>query len=81
MADLVRQKDENHVALYCNNASITGTFFDLRMKFCEMIPNLNDVPVIHDHATVVLSWEHARALLELLKNRIADYEAQNTIRA
>lgn len=81
VGDLVKVRDANHVAIYSNNASVTSIFFDLRVTFSEMIPGPDDVPVIHERATVVMTWEHAKALSKLLQMKIANYETGNTIRS
>jgi len=59
---------------YSNSIIITPAFFDFRMEFGEVLEVRGDEMVIREQAVIYISPQHAKALFELLKGRIALYE-------
>jgi hypothetical protein len=67
---------------YCNNVRITSSFFDFYIEFLQNVPVLvgqtggppeNSPNLVQ---RIVMSPEHAKALLELLGESVANYEGQ-----
>ncbi|MGA2182006.1 MAG: DUF3467 domain-containing protein [Bryobacteraceae bacterium] len=79
--DLPHRKSDKFVTLYSNAAGVGGSFFDLQLLFGHVVPmHAKDEsfgPYIEDEAAVVMSWEHAKALVSALRNQIEQYEKEN----
>jgi len=62
-------------SLYSNSTSFVATPFDLRLLFGQIRPAPNGKLVNEQSTSVVMSWEHAKALLDALKKTVEDHEA------
>ncbi len=75
VSELPRKKSADFVDTYSNNANLVAGFYDLKILFSNIIIGIpNEEPHIEDRAWVSLSWEHAKALRDILSERILDYE-------
>ncbi len=69
-----RRRAPVHVARYANHANVTSSPFDIRLNFAEIVTDENDQYVFEDFASVIMSPQHAKALLVLLSNNVKRWE-------
>jgi len=68
---------------YCNAAQVIATEWDVSLDFAQLVLTLPQQPgespsVVRNPLTrIVMSPQHAKAFLELLKRQVADYERQH----
>jgi hypothetical protein len=62
--------------IYCNNSEMGLTPWDVRIKFMEVFDREGEAAVIRRHGTVVVSPQHAKAMLEALTETIRVYESK-----
>jgi hypothetical protein len=67
----------DYVSVYANNTKASSSFYDLRLNFGQVTVGPNETPIIEEHASVTMTWEHVRALRDLLTRLLLDYEASN----
>jgi hypothetical protein len=62
--------------IYCNSAGIRGGAFDMSLEFSYVIPpGLHEAPAPPvSQIRIAMSWEHARALHQLLGEHLELYE-------
>jgi uncharacterized protein DUF3467 len=67
---------------YCNSAKVVISFFDFNFEFSQNVPvyrgQAGDLPAISANPIqrIVMSPEHAKAFLKLLRDSVANYEEQ-----
>ena len=61
-------------SLYSNSTAFVATPFDLRFIFGQIRPAPNGKLVNEQHLSIVMSWEHTKALLDALKKTVEDHE-------
>ena len=62
-------------SLYSNSTSFVATPFDLRLLFGQIRPvNSTGTLINEQRMSIVMSWEHAKALLDALKKSVEDHE-------
>lgn len=69
-----RIQSHKHRLYYATNTQVRGSFFDIRVIVGEIVPGDNDENVFREDVSVVFSPQHAKAVSELLKQQITDYE-------
>jgi hypothetical protein len=65
--------EDEFPSVYSNAVSFVATPYDLRLNFSEVKPKagkLINAPVVG----VAMSWEHAKALVEILQTSISNHE-------
>jgi hypothetical protein len=83
LPEVIRHKGDSYVTFYTNNAQIEANPWDLKLVFgeiekTEMVPGGEGAPKIYveDKARIVMSPQHAKALMKALQENLAQYEAQ-----
>src|SRR4051794_14266160 len=61
-------------SLYSNSASFVTTPFDVRLVFGQIRPGPSGKLVNEQRISVVMSWEHTKALLNALQKTVEDHE-------
>jgi hypothetical protein len=61
-------------SIYSNAVSFVATAFDVRFIFGEIVPLPNGKLVNESRVSVIMSWEHAKAMYDFLKNNIEQHE-------
>lgn len=80
VANLPHVKGSQFASIYANNVGLAAGFYDVMLMFGHVVPNydnLNDQPHIEDTASIMMSWEHAKALATALNKTIDNYEKDN----
>jgi hypothetical protein len=73
--DLTHTRSEEFRFVYANSATVSETFWDITLIFGEVIPSPGqNTAVVEDRVGVTMSWEHAKALCEVFKRQVDDYE-------
>jgi hypothetical protein len=72
--DLEHRQAENFQLVYCNNASLSASFFDASITFSEVVGGLNKPPIVEDRVTMTMSWEHLKALGAAIQTAVNEYE-------
>jgi hypothetical protein len=78
IAKLRRTRTATFVEAYANHTQATPSFHDIRLIFAGIIvphdPE-SPAPYVEERAGITMSWEHAKALRDLLTRMIDGYEA------
>jgi hypothetical protein len=79
--EVIRRKGDSYVTFYANNAQIEANPWDLKLIFgevekTEMAPEGVAKIYVEDKARIVMSPQHAKALMKALQENLAQYEAQ-----
>lgn len=65
--------------IHANRARVSENFFDASLIFSAILPSVEVAgtpPYLEERVGVSMSWEHLRALRDILTERIENYEAQ-----
>jgi hypothetical protein len=80
ISELPRTKAAGYAEVYTNTANILSGFFDVSLIFgvieVDLSPEARKVS-IQDRVSVRMSWEHAKALADLIHSKIDDYQKLN----
>ena len=76
MPQVVHVQAEKFQSIYTNNANIQISYFDFRFDFRQLMPGADGGMVVERMASVVMSPQHAKALLGVLTENIRQYEEQ-----
>lgn len=61
---------------YCNSVSVISSTFDIRLLIGDIGPDASGAQAANTvQCGVVMSWEHAKALSNLLKARVEEHES------
>ena len=72
--EMEHQRATNFSQVYANNASFGITFFDFSITFGQILaPDPNSM-LVEDRATITMSLEHAKALMNALQETLVTYE-------
>lgn len=76
--DLKKHRSPDFRTAYCNVAAVGESFYDLTITFGTVNPGEEkEEPTVEEHTSVTMSWEHAKALLKILSERIDKYESSS----
>lgn len=78
ISSLPRSRAEKFISIYSNNADVLASFLDLRIVLSEVSvhPGQELSASLIEHASVVMSWEHAKALADLLTQKVSEFESE-----
>ncbi len=74
--EVIRSEDF-HFA-HANRARVSENFFDVSLIFSAILPRVEisgTPPYVEERVGVTMSWEHLKALRDVLTERIENYEA------
>lgn len=76
ISSLPRSRADDFKSIYANNADVLASFLDLRVIFSEVVihPGRELHASLTERASVVMSWEHAKALAVLLTQKVNEFE-------
>jgi len=77
MNEIEHRKSSSFLQVYSNVATTGESFWDVTLTFGAINTTGGDDssrPVIDDMVSVTMSWEHAKALSEVLVKRVQKYE-------
>jgi hypothetical protein len=69
-------RSERFTTVYTNSANLEVTPWDFRLTFGELQRVPNKSPRVEQFVAVVMSPQHAKALLAILRNHVEEYEKQ-----
>ena len=69
-------RSQGFTTLYTNSAQLEVTPWDFKLVFGELVRSENNLPKIEQHVAVVMSPQHAKALLGILATNVQEYEKQ-----
>lgn len=75
ISDLEHKPSPTFVEVYSSNVNAGASFQDLRLIFGQILIG-TDEPHIEDRAAVTMSWEHTKALRDLLNRLLEEYEVE-----
>jgi len=67
-------RSQGFVSIYSNSAQLDVTPWDFRLTFGELKPEANKPPKIEQLVGVVMSPQHAKALVQILSTFVQEYE-------
>ena len=64
--------------IHANRARLSENFFDATLVFSSILPPTEGVelPYIEEQIGITMSWEHLKALVDVLAERLENYESQ-----
>jgi hypothetical protein len=77
VADVPITNPHNVEPVYCNNAAVYITQWDIRLLFSEITVDVKLTPGHVVRASVTMTPKHAKAFLSVLQNTIEVYEKDN----
>ncbi|HOI96089.1 MAG TPA: DUF3467 domain-containing protein [Syntrophobacter fumaroxidans] len=69
-------QSEKFQSIYTNNANVQISYFDFRIDFRQMLTGTDGRMIVERQASVVMSPQHAKALLGVLAQHVEQYEEQ-----
>jgi len=69
-------RSEEFVKVYANNVQIETSIWDCRLTFGELTKATDGKPSVEQLVTVVMSPQHAKALVGVLAGNLQQYEKQ-----
>jgi len=76
--EVIKNPEVVVTSVYSNNATVEMTPWDFRITFAEIIRVEPSEPsgkiFVDDRAKITMSPQHAKALVQILQNNIAQYE-------
>lgn len=74
---VIRNPEANLPTIYCNQIGIVTTSWDITLLFNEQVESDNAEQILVDRkAKVVMSPQHAKALVAILADNVKKYEEQ-----
>ena len=70
-------RSEKFVSGYANYVGVTTTPWDVRLNFGEIVTATPEKLAVIEFASVVMSPQHAKSLLLVLAQQLAEYEKQH----
>ena len=77
LADVPHVRSDGFSAGYCNHTEAAPGFYEITLNFGQITRDAEGNPVIEQHASIAMTWEHAMLLKELLDRQIEGYEQEN----
>jgi hypothetical protein len=81
IGDLPHRKAEDFRTVYTNTAGVGAGFYDIQIIFGHVVPEHSKDESFHPHiddtVAVIMSWEHAKALVAGLTKAIDNYEKEH----
>ena len=74
VSEMKRIREENFISTYANNAHVLASQYDLSLLFGQIMVNPDGEPLLHEAASVTMTWEHAKRLRDVLTNVLDNYE-------
>jgi len=71
----ITERSDNYMKIYSNSVQMAVSVWDMNLVFGEIIGDENGTPIVEHKVKVNMSKEFAKAVLNLLKTNIAEYEA------
>lgn len=81
--EIIRRKGESFVSTYANNLVVEASPWDFRFLFGEIEKGEPDATgrrlaklYVEDKVKIVMSPQHAKAMLKVLQENVSSYESQ-----
>jgi hypothetical protein len=78
-ADVDTAKSPDHRTVYVDTMRIGSTLFDFRLVFGALTETEPNVPLVEEQVTLVMSPQHAKAVLAILASNIVAWERQHGV--
>lgn len=77
IAEIRRSRSESFVSAYSNHTESSLGFYEIAFLFCHIRKDEKGDPIAEQQAEIVMTWEHASRVRDLLNRLIPAYESQN----
>lgn len=67
-------RSQTFMSIYSNSAQLEVTPWDFRLIFGELKPEANKPPKIEQLVSIIMSPQHAKALVQMLTTYLQEYE-------
>jgi hypothetical protein len=77
IVDLPHEDAPGFVSVFTDTCGFATNFYSVTLVFGGVVSRQAKGPYVEDRAAVAMSWEHAKALADILTSNIEAYEKQN----
>ncbi len=77
IAELPRSRSESFLSAYSNHTESTPGFYEIAFLFCHIHKDQKGDLVLEQRAEIVMTWEHAARVRDLLNRMVTNYEAEH----
>jgi len=72
--NLPQRRSETYTEFYASTATLGATFYDVSLILGHPTVDADGNPFVEQSATIIMSWEHAKAVAQALKHVVEMYE-------
>lgn len=77
IADITRSRSAGFSFVYSNHTEAAPAFNEISCLFCHIHRDLDGSPTAEQKVEVVMSWEHAARVRDLLDRMLRNYESEH----